>query len=151
MLGESFVTLAFQAARAADPTAKLYINDFKYVPTLRIRLIFYPFLLFSLDSANAKLTALVNLVKKINESGTKLIDGIGSQMHLSAEGTGGVEAALQLAATAGVEVAITGILPSNPPCISDSKVLTGVVDFCLELDIAGAVSCNNSQLFVRYH
>lgn len=62
----------------------------------------------SLDSANAKLTAVVNLVKKINGGGTKLIDGIGTQMHLSAGGAGGAQAALTLAASAGVEVAITG-------------------------------------------
>ena len=62
----------------------------------------------SLDSANAKLTALVNLVKRTN-SGTQLIDGIGTQMHLSAGGAGGAQAALQLAASAGpnIEVAIT--------------------------------------------
>lgn len=63
---------------------------------------------YSLDSANAKLTAVVNLVKKINGGGTKLIDGIGTQMHLSAGGAGGAQAALTLAASAGVEVAITG-------------------------------------------
>ncbi|EKM58934.1 glycoside hydrolase family 10 protein [Phanerochaete carnosa HHB-10118-sp] len=89
VLGQSFVTIAFQAARAADPNAKLYIND------------------YNLDSANAKLTAVVNLVKQLNSGGTKLIDGIGTQSHLQAGGTGGVQAALQLAATAGVEVAIT--------------------------------------------
>lgn len=65
-------------------------------------------MLHSLDSVNPKLTALVNLVKQINGSGTKLIDGIGTQMHLSAGGAGGAQAALQLAASAGVEVAITG-------------------------------------------
>ena len=37
----------------------------------------------SLDSANAKLQAVVNLVKQVNSGGTKLIDGIGTQMHLS--------------------------------------------------------------------
>ncbi|EEB92133.1 hypothetical protein MPER_09405, partial [Moniliophthora perniciosa FA553] len=89
VLGEDFVTIAFEAARQADSTAKLYIND------------------YNLDSANAKLQGLVSLVQRVNGGGTQLIDGIGTQTHLGAGASGGVAAALTLAASAGVEVAIT--------------------------------------------
>ncbi|KAF9533515.1 glycoside hydrolase family 10 and carbohydrate-binding module family 1 protein [Crepidotus variabilis] len=88
LLGESFVTIAFTAARAADPTAKLYIND------------------YNLDSVNAKSQGMVALIKRINAS-TKLIDGVGTQMHLSAGGAGGAQAVLTLLAGTGLEVGIT--------------------------------------------
>ncbi|KAF9009451.1 putative xylanase, partial [Cyathus striatus] len=89
VLGESFVTIAFQAARSTDNTAKLYIND------------------YNLDSNNAKVQGMVNLVKRVNGNG-KIIDGIGTQMHLEANGAGGAQAALTALAGAGsVEVAIT--------------------------------------------
>ncbi|KAF9021428.1 glycoside hydrolase [Hymenopellis radicata] len=89
LLGEGFVKIAFQAARAADPSAKLYIND------------------YNLDSNNAKVQGMVALVKRTN-NGTTLIDGIGTQMHLSAGGAGGAQAALTALASSGVsEVAIT--------------------------------------------
>ncbi|KAK0458546.1 glycoside hydrolase family 10 and carbohydrate-binding module family 1 protein [Desarmillaria tabescens] len=106
VLGESFVTIAFKAARAADPTAKLYIND------------------YNLDSNNAKVQGLVALVKRVNANG-QLIDGIGTQMHLSAGGAGGAQAALAALASAGTEVAITeldiaGASPSDYTTVTNA-------------------------------
>ncbi|KAG8944000.1 Endo-1,4-beta-xylanase F3 [Tulasnella sp. 424] len=97
VLGNTFVDIAFNAAHAADSSAKLYIND------------------YNLDSVNAKVNGLVNLVTSKRSAGIP-IHGIGSQTHLSAGGAGNVQAALTKLATAADEVAIT------------------------ELDIAGAAS-----------
>ncbi|KAF7335687.1 Beta-xylanase [Mycena venus] len=88
VLGNNVFTIAFQAARAVDPNVKLYIND------------------YNLDSNNAKVQGIVKLVKSINANG-KLVDGIGTQAHLSAGGAGGMQAALVALAGAGVDVAIT--------------------------------------------
>nr|AAP81158.1 xylanase [Volvariella volvacea] len=89
VLGENFITVAFVAARSADPTAKLYIND------------------YNLDSNNAKVRGLVALVNRINSNHT-LIDGIGTQIHLGAGGGSSVRATFTaLAASSVAEIAIT--------------------------------------------
>ncbi|PPQ66218.1 hypothetical protein CVT24_000330 [Panaeolus cyanescens] len=88
-LGESFVEIAFRAARAADPNAKLYIND------------------YNTDSTNAKSAAVLNIVKKLKAQGVP-IDGIGVQAHLIVgQVPSTFQANLQQFASAGVEVAIT--------------------------------------------
>ncbi|KAG6902860.1 hypothetical protein C0995_010745 [Termitomyces sp. Mi166 len=88
-MGESFVPVALQAARAADPNAKLYIND------------------YNIEGTGAKSTAMVSLVKSLKAAGVP-IDGIGVQAHLIVgEVPTTLQANLEQFAALGVEVAIT--------------------------------------------
>lgn len=71
--GESFIANAFKLAHAADPSVKLYIND------------------YSIESINAKSTGLYNLVKKLRGEGVP-IQGVGFQTHIQ---VGGVPSSFQ--------------------------------------------------------
>ncbi|WP_049765454.1 endo-1,4-beta-xylanase [Cellvibrio japonicus] len=61
--GPEYIDEAFRRARAADPTAELYYND------------------FNTEENGAKTTALVNLVQRLLNNGVP-IDGVGFQMHV---------------------------------------------------------------------
>lgn len=64
-MGKEYALKAFQYARATDPTAKLFIND------------------YNLEVNTGKLTTLINYAKWIDEQhGSPIVDGIGTQMHL---------------------------------------------------------------------
>ncbi|MBI1344566.1 MAG: hypothetical protein GC171_16720 [Terrimonas sp.] len=63
-LGRDFGVKAFNYAAAADPAAKLFIND------------------YNLEFSSAKLDSLIAYVAEIRSRGAK-VDGIGTQMHVN--------------------------------------------------------------------
>ena len=89
ILGPQYIPIALQAARAANPTAKLYINDFN-------------------TTIPAKRDFLIALVNTLKAAGVPL-DGIGHQMHSNIEfpSPQSVLDAVNLFAATGVEQAVT--------------------------------------------
>ncbi|KAI0912954.1 family 10 glycosyl hydrolase [Ustulina deusta] len=63
VLGDSYFALAFAAAEAADPDAKLYYND------------------YNIESTGSKQAGVVKIVSLVKAAGAK-IDGVGMQAHL---------------------------------------------------------------------
>jgi len=88
-LGESFIPIALEAAAAADPNAKLYIND------------------YNIESAGAKSAAMMELVQTLKANGTP-IDGIGFESHfIVGEVPTDIQATMEAFVALGVEVAVT--------------------------------------------
>ncbi|KAI1376289.1 family 10 xylanase [Hypoxylon crocopeplum] len=112
VLGEDFVRIAFEAARAADPDVKLYIND------------------YNLDQPTyAKVTTgMVAHVKKWLAAGVP-IDGIGSQAHLTPNLANQAAATIKALAASGVgEVAFTEVDIQTAP----ANDYTAVTKACLD-------------------
>ncbi len=89
-LGDGYIADAFRSARGADPSAKLYIND------------------YNTEGQNAKSDAVYNLVRTLKQQGVP-IDGVGFQTHLSIQYgfPSSMRANLARFAALGVDVAIT--------------------------------------------
>ncbi|MEU0025140.1 endo-1,4-beta-xylanase [Streptomyces sp. NPDC006335] len=104
-LGTGYIAQALTAARAADPAAELYIND------------------YNVEGVNAKSTALYNLVKSLKQQGVP-IDGVGLQAHLIVgQVPSTLQQNIQRFADLGVDVAITE-LDIRMTLPSDSAKLT---------------------------
>ncbi|KAJ7592917.1 endo-1,4-beta-xylanase C precursor [Mycena floridula] len=106
--GTSYISAALTAARAADPAAKLYINE------------------YNLEFAGSKLTAMLSLVQTLLAQKVPL-DGIGFQGHLIVGSVPSDFAANLAKFTAlGLEVAITELdirmtLPATPALLAQQK------------------------------
>ncbi|MFI9242434.1 endo-1,4-beta-xylanase [Streptomyces sp. NPDC053086] len=88
-LGSGYIANALTWAHAADPGAKLYIND------------------YNVEGVGAKSTALYNLVKSLKQQGVP-IDGVGLQAHLIlGQVPSTLQQNIQRFADLGVDVAIT--------------------------------------------
>jgi GH35 family endo-1,4-beta-xylanase/peptidoglycan/xylan/chitin deacetylase (PgdA/CDA1 family) len=93
-IGPDYVEFVFQAAREADPEAKLYYND------------------YNLDNQN-KALAVYNMVRELNEKnpdagGRPLIDGVGMQGHYRLNtNMDNVRLSMERFISLGVELSIT--------------------------------------------
>jgi len=93
VLGEDFVRIAFEAARKADPAAKLFINDYNTVEK---------------GSSYAKTTGMIKYVSKWIAAGVP-IDGIGAQAHLMAGEAKNVPASLKALCAVASQCALTEV------------------------------------------
>jgi endo-1,4-beta-xylanase len=110
-IGDSYIEEAFKAARAADPAAKLCIND------------------YSTDGVNAKSTAILNLVQDFKARGVP-IDCVGFQAHLIVgQVPSDLQANLQRFANLGVDVRITELDVRMTTPSDASKLATQKSDF----------------------
>ncbi|MFF7889024.1 endo-1,4-beta-xylanase [Streptomyces sp. NPDC020794] len=121
-LGSDYIAQALTWAHAADPGAKLYIND------------------YNVEGVNAKSTALYNLVKSLKARGVP-IDGVGLQAHLIlGQVPSTLQQNIQRFADLGVDVAITELdirmqLPSD-----SAKLTQQAADYKAVFDACVAVS-----------
>jgi endo-1,4-beta-xylanase len=107
VIGNSYIELAFQRARAADPQTKLIYND------------------YNVETVNSKSTAMYNMVADFKNRGIP-IDGVGLQMHLTNGGMdyNSLASNMQRFAALGVEVYITEMDVRFPTPLSQTDLQT---------------------------
>ena len=109
-LGRNYALKAFQYAKAADPAALLFIND------------------YNLEYNRVKLDSLLGYVSELRGKGAP-IDGIGTQMHIStATSLSGIDQMFQKLAATGLKIRVSEldirINPTdNPNFIADPNTL----------------------------
>lgn len=117
-IGEAYIPIAFAAAAAADPEAKLYYND------------------YSIEDGGAKSQAAVDIVKMVQSYGVK-IDGVGLQSHFIVGSSPSTETQIsnmQAFADLGVDVAITELDIRADTPISEADLQTQADDYAATME-----------------
>ncbi|KAI1105702.1 carbohydrate-binding module family 1 protein [Jackrogersella minutella] len=126
VLGDAYIPIAFKAAAAADPGAKLYYND------------------YNIEETGSKQQATVQIIQLVKGAGAN-IDGVGMQAHLivgSVPSQSSLESAMNSYLSAGVtEVAYTELdirfssLPASDEGLQQQASDYGTVtQACLAID-----------------
>lgn len=120
ILNSSYITLALQTAHAADPYAKLYIND------------------YNLEYTGPKINAMVQLVEDLLAAGAP-IHGVGFESHFILGDVSGtqLQTNMERITALGLEVAVTELdvriqLPATDANLEQQKAdYTTVVQACM--------------------
>ncbi|CAL9533903.1 endo-1,4-beta-xylanase [Streptomyces sp. enrichment culture] len=121
-LGTDYIAQALTWARAADPSAELYIND------------------YNVEGVNAKSTALYNLVRSLKQRGVP-IDGVGLQAHLIlGQVPSTLQQNIQRFADLGVDVHITELDIRMQLPATEAKLTQQAGDYRAVMDACLAVS-----------
>lgn len=115
-MGERYIDLAFQAAHKADPSAKLYLND------------------YGLERDGERWDALLELVQRLKARGVP-IDGVGFESHVYKEGdevdASSLRAHMRSLARLGMEARISEIdVTGDDPKTQTDQYVTAL-DVCL--------------------
>ncbi|MEV4563221.1 endo-1,4-beta-xylanase [Nonomuraea sp. NPDC049419] len=128
-LGQSYIADAFRAARAADPDARLCIND------------------YNVEGINAKSTAMYNLVSSLRQQGVP-VDCVGFQGHLAIQYgfPNDLQQNLERFAALGVQVRITELdirmqMPRNSSKdATQATYYRNVINACLAVTACAGVT-----------
>jgi endo-1,4-beta-xylanase len=119
--GSGYIADALRTAHAADPTAKLYLND------------------FNIEGENAKSNAMFSLVQSLKAQGVP-IDGVGLESHfILGQVPSTMLANMQRFAALGVDVAVTELddritLPASSANLTQqANDFSAVVNDCLQV------------------
>jgi endo-1,4-beta-xylanase len=121
-MGSGYIADALRTARAADPNAKLYLND------------------FNIEGLNTKSNAMFNLVQSLKNQGVP-IDGVGLESHfIEGQNPANIQANMQRFANLGLDVAVTELDDRIQLPDSSQKMTQQATDFSNTVKACLAVS-----------